>query len=422
MKQQTRIFLFAFVVIVILVMAFLGAFNSRKGFDWSTDYEPQSEEPYGTVVLSRLLKSYQPGHSLRMLTKAPDKEELQTNKANKPTYFFLGYKQFLSEEESASLLNFVRRGGTAMIVAENPSEFLIESLLNSIDTSLSYEAFVQRKSAYNAELHQAERAGLPAVHSSVFHKIPGIILARDYYYFQVDRQKLPARWLVLGQNKEQKAIWMSIPHGDGRFVLHLLPMAFTNYHIQRRSIRNHVAAVLGELPKADVIWDLYSRSPHNLPNEPATIQSPGRSPLSFLLEQEALRWSFYLLLGIAVVYLFFAARRRQRTIPIREPLRNFSLNFIRSIGRLYFLERKHEGLVRHQMRYLLSWLREKYRLSLSDFQEEQAELIHLRTGADLEVILRLAREYQRIKVYALPEDGDALQFHAILTQFYKSCK
>ena len=79
-------------------------------------------------------------------------------------------------------------------------------------------------------------------------------------------------------------------------------------------------------------------------------------------------------------------------------------------------------MVRHQMRYLLSFLRERYKLNLNEFGEEQAELIHHKTGADLEVILRLAREYQRIKVYALPEDSDALQFHAKLTQFYKSCK
>ncbi len=422
MKQQTRIYLFAFVVIVVLVMAFLGVFNRREGFDWSADYQPQSEEPYGAVVLSRLLKTYQPGHTLRMLTKAPDEKELQTYKTDRPAYFFLGHRQFLSEAESSSLLDFVSQGGTALIVAENPSEFLIERLLNRVDTSLSYEGFIRKKSAFNAVFHQAERAGLPPVHSNVFHKIPGAIIARDYAYFQADRQKLPATWLILAQNNNEEAIWMSIPHGDGRFLLHLQPLAFTNYHIQRRSIRNHVAAVLSELPKADVVWDLYSRNPHNLPDEPDTIQSPGGSPLSFLLGQEALRWSLYLLLGIALLYLAFTARRRQRTIPIREPLRNFSLNFIRSIGRLYFLERKHEGLVRHQMRYLLSWLRERYRLSLNDFQEEQAELIHLRTGADLEVILRLAREYQRIKVYALPEDDDALRFHAILTQFYKSCK
>lgn len=416
MKQQTRIFIFALVVLVALVLAFLGVFQQKSGFNWAISLDSSNKEPYGASVLAKLLEGYIPSHKLRFLDDAPDSLSLNIAEAQAQAYFFLGKSHYQEPDEANALLGFVERGGQALIVSEEPSEWLLNTLFSG--SGLNHASAVKTDWDYQVELKLSEKSSI----TSVYYKIPKGIEGRKYAHFNPHISTVLPRAKVLAVDKQSRPIFIEFPHGDGRFLLHLQPLLFSNYHLLRPSVRWHVAAVLSYLPEADILWDRYSRSQHSPVEQESYTPQPGRSPLEFILKHEALRWSFYLLLCTALFYIGFTARRRQRIIPIREPLRNFSLNFIRSIGRLYFLERRHEGLVRHQMRYLLSFLRERYKLNLNEFGEEQVELIHRRTGADRDVILRLAREYQRIKVYALPEDSDALQFHATLTQFYKSCK
>lgn len=415
MKQQTRIFIFALVVLIALVFAFLGIFKQKAGFNWNISLDASSEEPYGASVLAKLLEGYVPQHQLRFLDTAPDSLSLNSAEPDSQVYFYLGTEHFQEPEEAQSLYHFVARGGSALIVSEAPSAWLLDTLFS--DSKLNHETAINATWVYEVELELTDKNPV----TSIFYKVPDGIERRNYMHFNPMLSSAPYCKIHAVDNKG-RPVFIEIPHGDGRFLLHVQPLAFSNYHLLRPSVRRHAAAVLSFLPKADILWDRYSRASHSPFEQESYTPQPGRSPLEFILKHEALRWSFYLLLCTALVYIGFSARRRQRIIPIREPLRNFSLNFIRSIGRLYFLERRHEGLVRHQMRYLLSFLRERYKLNLNEFSEEHAELIHHKTGADRDVILRLAREYNRIKVYALPEDSDALQFHAILTQFYKSCK
>lgn len=416
MKQQTRIFIVALVVLIALVLAFLGVFQQKSGFNWAISFDSSSKEPYGASVLAKLLEGYIPNHQLRFLDNAPDSLSLNTAEPQAQTYFFLGDSHFQEPDEALALFRFVERGGQALIVSEEPSPWLLDTLLSG--SGLNHKTALKAEWIYEVELELKENNST----TSIFYKIPEGIERRNYTHFNPLLSSAVPRVRVHAVDKKSRPVFIEIPHGDGRFLLHVQPLVFSNYHLLRPSVRRHAAAVLSFLPEADILWDRYSRVAHNFSPQENYTPQPGKSPLQFILNHEALRWSFYLMLCTALVYIGFTARRRQRIIPIREPLRNFSLNFIRSIGRLYFLERRHEGMVRHQMRYLLSFLRERYKLNLNEFGEEQAELIHHKTGADLEVILRLAREYQRIKVYALPEDSDALQFHAKLTQFYKSCK
>lgn len=94
--------------------------------------------------------------------------------------------------------------------------------------------------------------------------------------------------------------------------MHTEPRAFGNYFLLKAQNIQYVKQSFGliqNLPSA-VIWDDYYRRRLVRPeNEP-------KSGLGILLQYPALRWAFWLLLGLFVLFLLSGLRRKQRIVPI----------------------------------------------------------------------------------------------------------
>ncbi|MEO6039935.1 MAG: hypothetical protein ABIQ93_16095, partial [Saprospiraceae bacterium] len=83
-------------------------------------------------------------------------------------------------------------------------------------------------------------------------------------------------------------------------------------------------------------------------------------PLTFILQQPALAWAWYLLAAMAGAWLFFRAKRRQRIIPVLPKNENSSYEFIGTIANLHFRERDYRAQSIQQMKLFLAQLRERY--------------------------------------------------------------
>ncbi len=85
----------------------------------------------------------------------------------------------------------------------------------------------------------------------------------------------------------------------------------------------------------EIIWDEYYRYSHNNRNF---------SAFSYILGNDSLRLAFWLLLLLFLLIYLFESKRRQRQVPVITPLRNTSLDFVRTIGRLYYQRRDNHNL------------------------------------------------------------------------------
>jgi hypothetical protein len=72
--------------------------------------------------------------------------------------------------------------------------------------------------------------------------------------------------------------------------------------------------------------------------------------------------------GVAL-YVIFEGKRRQRIIPIIEPPRNTSLEFVQTIGDLYYQHQDHADLAHKKIHYLLTYLRQRFGLKTQDLHE-----------------------------------------------------
>jgi len=75
-----------------------------------------------------------------------------------------------------------------------------------------------------------------------------------------------------------------------------------------------------------------------------------------------LAWAWYLIAAMAITWLIFRAKRRQRVIPVLPKNENSSYEFISTIAHLHFREKNYAGLSVQGMRHFLAQLRERYGL------------------------------------------------------------
>ncbi len=188
------------------------------------------------------------------------------------------------------------------------------------------------------------------------------------------------RTTVLATRADGRAVVARVPVGRGAFIVASTPDAFSNAALVGTGEDGPtdgpawVAGVLAYVPPRPVLWDEYYK--------PRDDQS--RSPLRYVMRRPPLRWAFgFLLFGVAA-YGLFRGRRWQRPVPVVAPPPNASVEFVRTLGRLYFQHGDHAALAERKARYFTDRLRTRLGFadaSLSEATEERA----VRRGIPAEV-------------------------------------
>ncbi len=420
MKQGNLIAVSAVVIFVVAILVFINL-SPRQKFDWSESYKHDNNQPYGTEILYNLLDKYLPESPVKLQNEILTKQALYTASFEHKTYFFIGKNQYINPTEANYLLDFVRRGNTAMIISPNPNFNLLESL---VDTSMA-KMPKELLGSFASKVVKAQFTDSSALKSNQFSFHYQNIDKKEtfnYAYFQPQYVAHNSAVVPLGTLQNTQVNFITAQLGRGRIYCHTNPLFFSNYHLIQKQGAQYASRVLSYLKPGEIIWDVYSQTwAPDADNNQQSASQP-ESPLSFILGNEALKWALMVLLVAGILYMLFALKRIQRVVPIIEPKRNSSLAFIRTIGRLYFLEREHATMVRHQMRYFLSWMREKYRIQASELDEATIEKLHVRSGVPKEMIEDIRDQYKKLSVYAILDDSVAIKFHQAITRFYKHCK
>jgi uncharacterized protein (UPF0216 family) len=102
---------------------------------------------------------------------------------------------------------------------------------------------------------------------------------------------------------------------------------------------------------------------------------------------------------------------------------NDSLAFIKTVGRLYFVQNDSVKLCSEMLRYFQIFVREKYRISEQLFVKNapaQAALI-AKSGVDAQIVQTILGFERRIDNRNIIE-SDAVELYGLLKIFYKNCK
>jgi hypothetical protein len=175
--------------------------------------------------------------------------------------------------------------------------------------------------------------------------------------------------------------------GKGSVDICSSPLFFTNYFLLKKqyyAITNHI---LSNINTDEVVYA--AKYVNQQKNEASIFKN--------LLTNSALKSMFYLTLLLLLLFFIFGAKRKQRIIPIIEPLRNTSLDFIKLIGRMYFLKENHSDLCMKKFSYLKEHLLQKHFIR---FTEENPDLLYqtiaTKTGIEQKEVVKLFTRINQI--------------------------
>jgi hypothetical protein len=413
---------------VIAALLFVSSCDDGPKYNWYESYEPESDQPYGTMVINKLLTDYSKDGKLEKID-GPMHDRLQPSQADgSSAYVFIGRSLFLSEQGADTLLDFVKRGNKALISAKGLPEQLINELS---DLGCTYETY--------GELTEGEDDS--TAHLNFYHPQFKEVSGYDYSFFIQDRM-MEYTWFYfktgnicdtgnvvnyLGYMGNHKVNFIRIPYGKGEFLLHSTPLVFTNYYMVSKKgveyadkVFSHlVNEATGEKPALTVYWDSY----HNMPmydGEEGT--SKRETPLRFLLSQQTLKWALYLTLILLLVYIVFRSKRKQRVIPVLEEKENTSLEFVQTIGTLYFLQNEHRKLALQKMKLFLQYIRNRYSIPTNNMNEETLKKISIKSQVPQQQLSAIMEQYQWIEGQPEISDQSLISFHKSIDNFYKTCK
>ncbi len=224
-------------------------------------------------------------------------------------------------------------------------------------------------------------------------------------------------------SKNELLNFIRVKHGKGYFYFHRNPVLFTNYYLIQEDGKKYVERALSYLPEGDILWDershFYKRS-NNLGELGKRDISP--SPLSYILSQESFPWGYYTLLVSALLFIIFRGKRMQRIIPILRKEENTSLEFTKTVGQLYYLQKDHKRLSQLKIRLFFDYIRTHYYMNTQHIDEDFRKKLSERSGINRELIDLLLSDIQKVNGQHEVSEWLLRKIHTQIQEFYTNCK
>jgi hypothetical protein len=362
-------------------------------------------------------------------------ENMPTKTKEVANYIFIGEGMFLDSADLQTLLGFAENGNNVFISAKSFSQTLMEDYL--YDYSANCEVFWE-----GLEVNRDTAATLNFFHKNLVQE------EGTMFRYARNGETVPYRWHYFNKNyfcgneyydyetfrsigdmNDDEVNFVKVPFGEGNFYLHSTPLAFTNYHMIEEYGLAYANKVFAHLDEGDIYWDAFNHVGEVQPQnddeddeifEPVSLSD--KSPLEYILSQDSLRWAWYLLLALGALYLIFRAKRRQRIVPVNEPNTNTSLEFIESIGRLYFQQNNHKKLEEQKMKLFLGFIRERYNLPVHNTDHQFIDKLILVSGVPEQKVKAIFSLYESHSKKPEIFEEQLINFHQAMDYFYKNCK
>ena len=425
MKNNGLIILFIAIFTVTTILLFY--FGSQKKYNWTTTYKHDKDQPYDFSILQQLLKE---NYEFERIDRNPA-EKLPIDDAKNNAYFFIGGYPYHDQKTAEAIFNFAKNGGEVVLLTESQPDSLLYFISAYINNEISLDTDVRSSLAINASF----RSEADSKNYRFSYKTSAKDSSEFYWtYFPVEFNSAFTRY---GSFKEkdnankQYINFVGLKVGNGHVYWHSNPLLFTNLYLSKNNVNGfeHLNAFLGHFEAKKWYWDHASvtATRSKTPSVRDKADKP-RTSMQYIFSQPALKFAWLILLAMAVLYALFGAKRRQQHIPILESNRNTSLEFINTIGLLYFQQQDHKVIFEKIMQLFRAHLRRRYGLTFKDEELQDDDKIRLtvkRTDVSESIIRNIFSDYLELKSklikYNVEMSAETLnKFYQLVDNFYKA--
>lgn len=348
--------IYAVIFIIILVVMGMFEMNKKPVLDWRKNYDTEKKTPFGLFIFNQ--ESNRLFNNKLIKTGISPYTYYQKNK-KKPHNILIIQKE-LDDVSWKYIMDEVSNGSDVMWFTNETTAKLRDTLgfrFKTVSFQDNYYLQFTDKKLRNNRLF--------------IDKLPD---NKGFSYIRNDIEVL-GKTLYKSDDKMSSinADFIKVNFGKGHFYIHSEPLVLTNYYLLK-SKNLYIESVFSYLPNRETVWFLENDVPLSM------------SPMRFILSNPPLKYAWYLLLFGLLIFVLFNAKRKQRIVPIQEPLKNTSIDFIRSIGNLYLQEGDFHEMMAKKAQYFLSKIRMDLLIDTQNLDEVFIYKLHLKTGKNIEQI------------------------------------
>lgn len=381
--------IYVIIASALLVVYLMAQYNKPKTTDWNMTLCDTNKIPFGTYVLRNRITDIFPGAKVETF-REPVYNVINDEQVKNGTYIIIADAVNINKYDYEQLTKYIQKGNDVFIAAS----YFGQELYDTLGVAASQEA--RRGSA--------TRIGFvnPVLKDSLYDVDKQ---SSNGYFGWFDQSK----GIVLGENEFKDATYLKFKMGKGALFLNANPKMFTNYSLMQDMGAAYSSIALSFVNNnKNIIWDEYY-----------TQGRPGSgSVMRVFLNSLSLRWAFYIAFFALVAFVLYEMKRRQRIIPVIEPLKNSSVEFAGIVGQVYYEQRNNSNIAQKKAEYFLEHIRTAYHLRTNVFDEEFRNMLAQKSGAKPELIKTLVDQIISARIGSHISDTELIDLNRNIEQFY----
>jgi len=376
--------MYIFFLAVLLGLLLLNDSNRTIKISWDRTFGPSDKMPFGLYIFDNEISDYFKKRDFVATKKTP--YEL----FNHQSQVFTEHNTTLVSVTGASAFDQVSEKAVLNFVAQGNNLFLSSEQINP---KLQKELKFKIQDNYLVDTRLKMALANKKIDPSKYNYFRG---TSDIYISEIDS----VTTTILGTmelNNTTEINFIRIKHGKGFVYIHTQPLIFTNYYMLHKTNYRLAEKVLNYVSTPKVYWI-------NNSEEASTL-------VRYIVSEPALRWAWYIfLLGLGV-FLLFNSKRRQRPIPIVHPVANTTVEFVRTIGNLYFQEKDFQDIIQKNCTFILEKLRHEYFINTHILDEKFVQHAAVKLQVNPEDVKTFVYLVEKFKKPGIRTENDLIQLN-----------
>ncbi len=413
--------LLKYILCPLLFMTVYGCQPNREEQErlkWEINLNKDNKRPYGAYLAFQSLKLTFPDAAIEALPHAFRYSSMDNKmKYNYDGHTLLvldGLDYYLSVQEWRDLKEFINNGNEVLLFCRNLDSKIEKELSCYKDATSEEDKFYMGPIPVKENMHVFSLTGKP----DLLYGYKGRSLQGNFtigadtvdaeYDSSTNYFSIYPDTLGFANNKPN---FVRYRLGEGHLTLHAAPLALSNYFLLQDGNENYLAAIWQSLPENinRIYWNDYFK------------RSSESSSLSILMQYPATRYALILGVSALLIFVLFEIKRKQRIIPVIAPIRNDSVSFVETVGRLYYNKGNHANLASKMVQQYLEWVRSHYFLNTNLLNEDFIRQLTIKSGQPEATVRILLDMIHEVRLGTTNFDDPYLyQLYNTIQLFYKN--
>jgi hypothetical protein len=387
MRKYT--FHIAFIAVLSILWILFEVFKPTP-VSWEPSLINTDKNPYGTYILFHEAASLFPGKKISV-SRQPAYNQLSDSTLPLYTYLIIAPGVDFSKPELDKIRTFTESGNHVLIAANSFDDAFCDSLGIRVTSKFDFGSKADTIFHFcNAAL---DKRNFP---------VPSI----SHAYFDITDSTLKVTGIL--EDSHNRKVMIKIEMGGGSIILSTLPLMFSNWFMLQEGMSDIPFKALSYLP-ADkpMVWDEYQKQGRD----------ENTSPIRAILANRALSWAYFLSLFGVLLILVFETRRRRSMVPIVEPLKNTSLEFIKVIGMLHYEQRNYSDIGQKKIVYFLEHIRLRYHLPTINTDKDFTIALAEKSGYDVGETQKMMNIINYVRYTKFIKADDLIELNKFIETF-----